>query len=104
MNELIPVEAIFKRILLIRGQKVMLDQDLAELYGAETRVLNQAVKRNKDRSPDDFMFQLSEKEFQDLKSQILTSSWGGRRTPPCAFTEHSKEPRRRIGFGPTAED
>ena len=71
----------------IRGQKVMLDSDLARLYQVETKVLNQAVRRNIKRFPEDFMFQLDNKEFANLKSQIVTSSWGGRRTPPLAFTE-----------------
>ena len=71
----------------IRGQKVMLDSDLAKLYQVETKVLNQAVRRNIKRFPVDFMFQLDNKEFANLKSQIVTSSWGGRRTPPLAFTE-----------------
>ncbi len=87
MGSIIPSEAIEKRILFIRGHKVMLDADLAELYGVETRVLVQAVKRNLDRFPADFMFQLTDKEFEDLRSQIVTSSWGGRRYPPYAFTE-----------------
>ena len=71
----------------IRGQKVMLDFDLARLYQVETKVLNQAVKRNAKRFPPDFMFQLDSKEFADLKSQIVTSSWGGTRKLPHAFTE-----------------
>ena len=71
----------------IRGQKVMLDFDLAKLYQVETKVLNQAVRRNIKRFPEDFMFQLDNKEFANLKSQIVPSSWGGRRTPPLAFTE-----------------
>ena len=66
----------------------MLDSDLAELYGVETKVLNQAVKRNTDRFPEDFMFQLTENEWQNLKSQIVTSSWGGRRKLPFVFSEH----------------
>ena len=65
----------------------MFDHDLAQLYGVEARVLNQAVKRNIDRFPKDFMFKLNEKEFQNLKSQFVTSSWGGKRKPPFAFTE-----------------
>ena len=65
----------------------MIDSDLAELYGVETKVLNQAVRRNKKRFPEDFMFQLSKAEFENLKSQIVTSSWGGRRYAPYAFTE-----------------
>ena len=71
----------------IHGQKVILDFDLARLYQVETKVLNQAVRRNIKRFPSDFMFQLDNKEFTDLRSQIVTSSWGGRRTPPLAFTE-----------------
>ena len=86
---IIPTERIERCILLIRGQKVMLDSDLAELYGVPVKVLNQAVKRNARRFPDDFMFQLTRQEFTDLRSQSVTSSsgWGGRRTPPYAFTE-----------------
>ena len=71
----------------IRGQRVMLDSDLAKLYQVETKVLNQAVKRNAKRFPPDFMFQLDTKEFTILKSQIVTSSWGGTRKLPYAFTE-----------------
>jgi hypothetical protein len=77
-----------ERILLIRGHRVILDQDLAELYGVETRRLNEQIKRNLDRFPADFMFQLTAKEWVNLKSQFATSSWGGRRTMPYAFTEH----------------
>ena len=66
-------------------------RDLAELYGVETRTLNQAVRRNLRRFPEDFMFQLSQKEFDNLKSQIATSSWGGRRKLPYAFTELCKD-------------
>lgn len=79
---------IESRILLIRGQKVMLDSDLAELYGVETRRLNEQVNRNRERFPEDFMFQLNAEEFANLKSQFATSSWGGRRKLPYAFTEH----------------
>lgn len=87
-KSLIPVDRIEKAILLIRKHKVMLDADLAGLYGVETRVLVQAVKRNLERFPEDFMFQLSREEFAVLRSQIVTSSnWGGRRYPPYAFTE-----------------
>jgi len=89
MKELIPLEVIEKRILLIRGQKVMLDRDLALLYGVETKQLVRAVKRNIFRFPDDFMFQLSKDEFENLRYHFGTSShWGGRRYPPYAFTEH----------------
>jgi hypothetical protein len=79
--------AIVSKIYLIRGQKVMIDFDLAELYGVETRALNQAVKRNERRFPDDFMFQLTETELKNLISQSVTSSWGGIRKLPLAFTE-----------------
>ena len=71
----------------IRGKKVMLDFDLARLYQVETRALNQAVQRNLDRFPDDFMFKLENEDFKNLKSQIVISSWGGRRKMPLAFTE-----------------
>lgn len=85
---LIPVERIESRIFLIRGEKVMLSTHLAELYEVEPRALVQAVKRNRERFPDDFMFQLTRDEFAALKSQIVTSSWGGlRRATPYAFTE-----------------
>jgi len=85
---LIPAKRIEHSILIIRDHKVMLDADLAELYGVETRVLTQAVRRNIDRFPEDFMFQLSPEEFRILRSQSVTSSqWGGRRYPPYAFTE-----------------
>ena len=84
---MIPDEVVMNKIYLVRGQKMMLDRDLAELYDVETKVLNQAVKRNSDRFPADFMFQLTKKEFENLKSQIVTSSWGGVRKMPFAFTE-----------------
>jgi hypothetical protein len=84
---IIPAERIQRCIYLIRGRKVLLDEDLAGLYGVETRVLNQAVSRNMERFPADFMFRLSATEFTDLKSQFVTSSWGGRRKAPRAFTE-----------------
>jgi len=85
---MLPNEVIISKIYFIRGQKVMLDSDLAELYGVETRRLNEQVKRNISRFPEDFMFQLSEIEYENLKSQFATSSWGGRRKPPNVFTEH----------------
>nr|DAY79994.1 MAG TPA: hypothetical protein [Caudoviricetes sp.] len=78
---------IQSRIYEIRGQRVMLDRDLAELYQVTTSALNQAVKRNNKRFPPDFMFQLTNQEFANLKSQIVTSSWGGVRKMPYAFTE-----------------
>ena len=85
---IIPTERLERHIFLIRGEKVMLSTHLAQLYDVEPRALVQAVKRNLERFPEDFMFQLSAKEFADLKSQIVTSSWGGvRRAAPYAFTE-----------------
>ena len=87
MKELIPIEAITGLIHLIRGHKVMLDRDLAELYGVETKVLKQAVRRNIKRFPDDFMFVLTNQEVRNLRSQIVTSSWGGTRYSPMVFTE-----------------
>jgi hypothetical protein len=86
-NEVIPVERIQQSIYSIRGHRVMLSIDLASLYGVEPRVLVQAVKRNIDRFPGDFMFQLSPDEFKNLKSQFVISSWGGARSTPYAFTE-----------------
>jgi hypothetical protein len=81
------LQVIQTKIFKIRGQLVMLDFDLAELYEVETRVLNQAVKRNARRFPEDFMFQTSWDEVKNLKSQFVTSSWGGTRKRPFAFTE-----------------
>ena len=101
-NELIviPSERVVRKIFLIRGKKVMIDKDLAVLYGVETRMLNQAVRRNAERFPNDFMFQLSKEEAEIWKSQIeipntdknlisqsVTSSWGGTRKPVMVFTE-----------------
>ena len=87
-KSLVVVENIEAKILTIRDQRVMLDADLAKLYGVETRRLNEQVRRNIGRFPEDFMFQLTNEEFVDLKSQFATSSWGGRRKLPYAFTEH----------------
>ena len=85
---LISSDTLTGSILVIRGHKVMLDADLAALYGVETKALNQAVRRNIERFPDDFMFQLTSDEMENLRSQTVTSSsWGGRRTRPYAFTE-----------------
>lgn len=86
-QSLVPAERIERSILLIRDHKVMLDSELAELYDVPAKVLNQAVKRNIERFPHDFMFQLTAEEYANLKSQFVTSSWGGRRTRPYAFTE-----------------
>jgi hypothetical protein len=87
---IVPIGQIEQRILLIRSQRVMLDADLAELYGVKTKVLNQAIRRNLNRFPDDFMFRLTEVETKSLRSQFVTSNAGrgGRRYRPYAFTEH----------------
>lgn len=85
---MLPEETVISKIYLIRGEKVMIDRDLAELYGVETRRLNEQVKRNIGRFPQDFMFQLTTTESENLKSQNAISSWGGRRTLPYVFTEH----------------
>ena len=90
MNEIVSIETIASRIFYIRSMRVMLDKDLADLYGVETRVLNQAVKRHIKRFPDDFMFQLSKSEYESLISQFVTSKKAGRggvRKMPHAFTE-----------------
>ena len=81
------LERIERLILVVRGQKVMPDADLAELYGVETKALNRAFARNRERFPEDFAFQLTEEEFLDLRCQFGTSRWGGRRYRPHAFTE-----------------
>jgi hypothetical protein len=86
-NSLVPVERIERVILVLRGHKVILDKDLAALYGVTTGNLNKAVARNIDRFPDDFMFQLSTDEMENLIFHSGTSSWGGTRKPPRAFTE-----------------
>lgn len=88
-GSIIPIERIQKCIYLIRGHKVLLDSDLAELYGTETKKLLQSVKRNMERFPADFMFQLDQAEFENLRSQIVTSNWGGRRYAPYAFGKQS---------------
>lgn len=85
---LMPVEHITRSILVLRRQRVLLDRDLAEIYGVSTGRLNEAVKRNAARFPEDFMFQLTEPEAQNLRSQIAISSWGGRRYRPFVFTEY----------------
>lgn len=86
-RSVIPAARIEKAIYVIRDNKVMLDIDLAALYGVETRALIQSIKRNLDRFPLDFAFKLEKNEWEILKSQIVTSSWGGRRYTPYAFTE-----------------
>ncbi|MFN8414978.1 MAG: ORF6N domain-containing protein [Cytophagaceae bacterium] len=84
----LPDEVVMNKIYQIRGNKVMLDSDLAAMYGVDTKVLNQAVKRNKERFPEDFMFILSNREFSQLQEQVTEAEWGGRRTNPYVFTEH----------------
>ena len=84
----VPVEGVTRAILVLRGQRVLLDRELAAIYGVSTKRLNEAVKRNAERFPPDFMFQLTAKELDNLRSQFATSSWGGRRHRPFAFTEH----------------
>jgi len=83
----VPLEQITGKIFLIRDHKVMLDRDLADLYGVQTKALKQAVRRNFNRFPPDFMFELKKEEFQNLRSQFVTSSWGGSRYVPMVFTE-----------------
>ncbi len=85
---IIPTEVITNKIYFIRNQKVMLDRDLALLYEVETKRINEQIKRNSARFPENFMFQLNEVEYENLKSQNATSSWGGSRKLPFAFTEH----------------
>jgi len=88
MKVLVPIEVVERKILLIRGQKVILDVDLSELYGVTTKVFNQAVKRNTDRFPKDFMFQLTADEALSMRSQFVTASKRNIRYRPHAFTEH----------------
>jgi hypothetical protein len=87
LQALVSEQKILNKIHIIRGQKVMIDEHLAEMYGVETKRLNEQVKRNLKRFPRDFMFELSVNEFENLKSHFATSSWGGRRKLPRAFTE-----------------
>jgi ORF6N domain len=86
-KSIVPIESIRKSIILLRGQKVILDFDLAELYGVGTKVLNQSVTRNIERFPGDFMFRVTRQEVAILRSQFVTSRWGGIRYLPRAFTE-----------------
>ena len=88
VTNLMTTSNIDHTIYIIHGHRVMLDEDLAKIYGVDTKVLNQAIRRNKERFPEGFMFQLTVKEFTNLRSQIVTSRWGGRRKMPFAFTEH----------------
>ena len=85
--EIVSQSEIISKIYEVRGEKVMLDRDLAELYGVETKYLKRQVRRNIDRFPEDFMFDLTKEEYEILRSQIGTSSWGGTRYMPMAFTE-----------------
>ncbi len=87
MSELVPTEIIAAKILTIRGKRVMLDSDLATLYGVRTKRLNEQVLRNRKRFPEDFMFQLTQEEAANLKSHFATSSWGGARKLPRVFTQ-----------------
>jgi len=87
-QQVIPDEVVMNKIYLLRNQKVMLDRDLAELYGVETRVLKQQVRRNIESFPSDFMFELTKDEFEYLRSQIVISNRGGTRYTPMVFTEH----------------
>ena len=102
-NQQLPVENNVESLIrVIRGQQVMLDRDLAELYGVETKRLNEQVKRNIERFPEDFMFQLTSNEFDNLKSQFATSSWGGVRKLPYAFTEQGVAMLSGVLKSPTA--
>ncbi len=87
LQELVVEQKILTRIYVVRNQKIMLDEDLAEMYGVETKQLKRQVRRNMDRFPKDFMFELTRKEFENLRSQIGTSRWSGTRFTPMAFTE-----------------
>ncbi len=99
---IIPNEVISNKIYLIRNQKVMLDKDLAELYAVETKQLKRQVRRNIERFPEDFMFELTEIESEILRSQIGTSSWGGNRYTPMAFTEQGVAMLSSVLNSPTA--
>ena len=90
MKEIVPIESVISKILLIRNQKVILDSDIAKLYDIATKVLLQAVKRNYTRFPSDFMFQLTNQEFQKLRSQIVTSKRGGRTLHGCHGPFHDR--------------
>ena len=99
---IIPDELVMNKIYLIRGQKVMLDFDLAKLYATEAKRLKEAVRRNIDRFPDDFMFQLTRDEYEILRTQIASSSWGGTRYTPMAFTEQGVAMLSSVLNSPTA--
>lgn len=99
---IIPDEIIGSKIFVIRNQKVMLDRDLAELYQVETKQLKRQVRRNIERFPDDFMFELTQEEFDNLRSHFGTSSWGGVRYVPMAFTEQGVAMLSSVLNSPTA--
>lgn len=101
-RSLVPLQRIEQKILLIRRQKVLLDSDLAELYGTTTKRLNEQVKRNKERFPKHFMFQLTSEEFDILRSQIATAKNTKRRVLPYAFTEHGTLQAANVLNSPTA--
>jgi phage regulator Rha-like protein len=101
-QDLIVQERITKSIYIIRNHKVMMDSELADMYGVETRVLNQAVKRNIERFPADFMFQVTQEEWENLISQFEITSWGGRRIPPYMFTEQGVAMLSSVLNSPTA--
>jgi len=102
-NEItIPDDIISSKIYLIRNQKVMLDKDLAELYVVETKQLKRQVRRNMERFPEDFMFELNQEEFDNLRSQFGTSNWGGTRYLPMAFTEQGVAMLSSVLNSPTA--
>ena len=86
MAQIVKYEQVKDKIILLRGKQVILDSDVAQLYGVETRVVNQAVKNNPDKFPNEYLIRLDNQEIADLKSKILISSWGGRRNAPTAFT------------------
>lgn len=96
------VENITQLIVVLRGRRVLLDAELASLYGVPTRRLNEQVRRNRKRFPDDFLFELNHDEFMNLKSHFATSSWGGRRKLPLAFTEHGAIQAATIPNSPRA--
>ena len=98
----IPEELIVDKIHLIRGQKIMFDSDLASLYDVETKQLKRQVRRNIDRFPEDFMFELTPKEFENLRSHFGTSKWGGTRYAPMVFTEQGVSMLSSVLGSPTA--
>ena len=98
----IAVQSVQQRIFIVRGQQVMLDSDLAQLYGVETKILNQSVKRNIERFPIEFMFKPNNQELANLKSQIVTTSWGGDRRVPYLFTEQGVAMLSAVLKSPTA--